>query len=47
MVTKSNSVASVVRYQFLVTYAREIIFQWYVLTQRSKSSVISQFNSIT
>ena len=34
-------------YDFSVTYDREIISQWYVLTQRSKRSVISQFNSIT
>ena len=29
------------RYHFAVAYDREIISQWYVLTQRSKRSVIS------
>ena len=28
-------------YDFSLTYDREIISQWYVLTQRSKRSVIS------
>ena len=52
IVVKKNSVVSVVSeekqrsersqiYDFSVTYDKEIISQWYVLTQRSEPSVIS------